>query len=187
MKIIPPTPSKESCDRSNGPTPPAATSDVNHVSFGSNGSSKSSPQLDLSYYPPDVTTRVRFLEDSEGFNFDALLSSQEPSLMGRRPLETNIILEDGFAALERIFTDLSQSTAMSVQQVINAFLKSHGRVVHNINYWNTYANYFKDHMQQELARLKGLGEGAAADSSKGKGKEIPVEAQGTPSECAGTL
>jgi hypothetical protein len=52
--------------------------------------------------------------------------------------------------------------------------------VHNVNYWNVYANYFKDHTQQELARLKE--EGVAADSSKGKGKEIPVEVHGTPSE-----
>jgi len=72
---------------------------------------------------------------------------------------------------------------MPVQQVINAFLKSRGRAVHNVNYWNVYANYFKDHMQQELARLKE--EGAATGSSKleGKGKEVPVDAQGTPSEC----
>jgi hypothetical protein len=51
--------------------------------------------------------------------------------------------------------------------------------VHSINYWNVYANYFKDYTQQELARLK---EGESK-GSKGKGKEMQnVESHGTPSE-----
>ena len=182
MNVIPPTPSKESCDQGNDPAPAATSNVPKQVSFKSKGPSESSSQLDLSYYPPDVTTQARFPEENS-FNHNTLFSSQRPSLMGRRPLETSITLEDGFAAIERLFTDLSQSTAMPVQQVINAFLKSRGRAVHNVNYWNVYANYFKDHMQQELARLKE--EGAATGSSKleGKGKEVLVDAQGTPSEC----
>ncbi|KAG1848051.1 hypothetical protein DFJ58DRAFT_612003, partial [Suillus subalutaceus] len=72
---------------------------------------------------------------------------------GRRSAELNAALEVGFAAVERGFLDLSTSTTLPISQLINLFLKSRGRTVNGINYWNLYANYFKEHMQTELARI----------------------------------
>ncbi|KAG1861224.1 hypothetical protein F4604DRAFT_1684050 [Suillus subluteus] len=45
------------------------------------------------------------------------------------------------------------STTFPVSQLINLFLKSRGRTVNGTNYWNLYANYFKEHIQTELARI----------------------------------
>ncbi|KAG1901132.1 uncharacterized protein F5891DRAFT_1187824 [Suillus fuscotomentosus] len=60
------------------------------------------------------------------------------------------------------------------------FLKSRGRVVHGVNYWNIYANYFKENMEKEVARLT---EDETHDAEgKGKGKEVcRPDMQGTPS------
>ncbi|KAG2744019.1 hypothetical protein P692DRAFT_20654448, partial [Suillus brevipes Sb2] len=58
-----------------------------------------------------------------------------------------------FAAVERCFLELATSTTLPTSQLINLFLKSRGRTVNGTNYWNLYANYFKEHMQIELARI----------------------------------
>jgi hypothetical protein len=75
------------------------------------------------------------------------------TITGRRSAELNAALDVGFAAVERGFLDLSTSTTLPISQLINLFLKSRGRTVNGINYWNLYANYFKEHMQTELARI----------------------------------
>ncbi|KAG1841743.1 uncharacterized protein F5891DRAFT_890057, partial [Suillus fuscotomentosus] len=72
---------------------------------------------------------------------------------GRRSAELNAALEAGFAAVERCFLELSASTTLPTSQLINLFLKSRGRTVNGTNYWNLYANYFKEHVQTELARI----------------------------------
>ncbi|KAG2125731.1 hypothetical protein DEU56DRAFT_716477, partial [Suillus clintonianus] len=59
----------------------------------------------------------------------------------------------GFAAVEQCFLNLSMSTTFPVSQLINLFLKSRGRTMNGTNYWNLYANYFKEHIQTELARI----------------------------------
>ncbi|KAG1863947.1 hypothetical protein C8R48DRAFT_561401, partial [Suillus tomentosus] len=72
---------------------------------------------------------------------------------GRRSAELNAALEAGFAAVERCFLELSASTTLPTSQLINLFLKSRGCTVNGTNYWNLYANYFKEHVQTELARI----------------------------------
>ncbi|KAG1843040.1 hypothetical protein F4604DRAFT_1689634 [Suillus subluteus] len=72
---------------------------------------------------------------------------------GRRSAELNAALDVGFAAVEQCFLNLSTSTTFPVSQLINLFLKSRGCTVNGTNYWNLYANYFKEHIQTELARI----------------------------------
>ncbi|KAG1850116.1 hypothetical protein C8R48DRAFT_569297, partial [Suillus tomentosus] len=72
---------------------------------------------------------------------------------GRRSTELNATLDTGFAEVERHFLNLSTSTTLPINQLINSFLKSRGCTVTSVNYWNLYANYFKDNVQQELARI----------------------------------
>jgi hypothetical protein len=169
LNLIPPTPLKDAASHSENAFTQAP----------------SNQQLDLSYYPSDNPNQVRFPEESSIDHGTSESASQEPSLTGRRSSETNLVLEEGFAVIERSFLDLSKSTTMPIQQLINLYLKSHGRAVHTVNYWNVYANYFKDHMQQEIARAK-EGEFNLNDGKgKGKGKESKsdiLEAYGTPSE-----
>ncbi|KAG1836017.1 hypothetical protein DFJ58DRAFT_614517, partial [Suillus subalutaceus] len=75
------------------------------------------------------------------------------TVTGRRSAEVNAALDVGFAAVERCFLELATSTTLPTSQLINLFLKSRGRTVNGTNYWNLYANYFKEHMQIELARI----------------------------------
>ncbi|KAG0700548.1 hypothetical protein DFH29DRAFT_760374, partial [Suillus ampliporus] len=84
---------------------------------------------------------------------------------GHRSADMNAALDTGFADIERYFLKLSASTTLPMNQLINLYLKSRGRSVSGTNYWNLYANYFKDHIQEELGRI---------------GKELP-EGSGTPS------
>ncbi|KAG1857316.1 hypothetical protein DFJ58DRAFT_640948, partial [Suillus subalutaceus] len=72
---------------------------------------------------------------------------------GRRSTELNATLDTGFAEVECCFLNLSTSTTLPINQLINSFLKSRGRTVISTNYWNLYANYFKDNVRQELARI----------------------------------
>ncbi|KAG2124874.1 hypothetical protein DEU56DRAFT_916815 [Suillus clintonianus] len=160
LYVIPPTPSKDIHDGIDQSAPKAAI-----------------PQLDLSYYPDDGSSHSCFPEESV---FDDNANSQKPSLMGRRSLEMNTLLEEGFAGIERAFDDLSLSTTYPLQQLTNMFLKSRGRAVHGINYWNIYANYFKENMDKEVAHVT---EDDVNDAKgKGKGKEVcRPDMQGTPS------
>ncbi|KAG2066092.1 hypothetical protein BDR04DRAFT_1121379 [Suillus decipiens] len=81
-----------------------------------------------------------------------LVTHQEGhTVTGRRSAELNAVLDVGFAAVECCFLDLSTSTTLPISQLINLFLKSHGHTMNGTNYWNLYANYFKEHMQMELA------------------------------------
>ncbi|KAG0706005.1 hypothetical protein DFH29DRAFT_1077381 [Suillus ampliporus] len=153
LNVIPPTPSNQ----------PVAKAAI--------------PQLDLSYYPDDGPSHSRFPEESM---FDDNANSQKSSMMGWRSSETNILLEEGFAAIEHAFNNLSLSTTYPLPQLTNMFLKSHGRAVHGVNYWNIYANYFKENMEKEVARVT---EDELDDAEgKGKGKEVcRQDMQGTPS------
>ncbi|KAG1755307.1 hypothetical protein EDD22DRAFT_758660, partial [Suillus occidentalis] len=72
---------------------------------------------------------------------------------GHRSAETNVTLDAGFAAVDQALLELSRTTEMPMHQVINLFMKSHGRTASSINYWNLYSNYFKDNTKQELGRL----------------------------------
>ncbi|KAG0695220.1 hypothetical protein DFH29DRAFT_790485, partial [Suillus ampliporus] len=73
---------------------------------------------------------------------------------GQKSADTSATLEAGFVDIEQSFLELSGSTSIPVQQVINLFLKSRGRTTVNTNFWNIYArSYFKDHTEQELARV----------------------------------
>lgn len=165
LNLIPPTPLKDIDN-----TAPRGT-------LGGNTFTRaSSQQLDLSYYPSNAHARERFPEENPNL-IDRESSSQEQSLTGRRSSETNDKLEEGFALIDCLFNDLSKSTMMPTNQVINTYLKSRGQEVHSINYWNVYANYFKEYKERELARLTTGG----SENDKGKGKEIAnVEVHGTP-------
>jgi hypothetical protein len=78
----------------------------------------------------------------------------EPFVTGRKSADTQAILDAGFIDIEQSFLRLSKSTSMPLQQIINSFLKSRGRTTVNINFWNIYArSYFKDNMEEELARI----------------------------------
>ncbi|KAG0695533.1 hypothetical protein DFH29DRAFT_879987 [Suillus ampliporus] len=102
--------------------------------------------------PSNAHAREWFPEENLNL-IDRESSLQEQSLTGRRSSETNDKLEEGFALIDRLFNDLSKSTMMPTNQVINIYLKSRGQEVHSINYWNIYANYFKEYKERELARL----------------------------------
>ncbi|KAG1856838.1 hypothetical protein C8R48DRAFT_775782 [Suillus tomentosus] len=119
-----------------------------------------SPQLDLAYYPSAAVSNRRFPEENE-----PITHHDGPTVAGRRSTELNATLDTGFAEVERHFLNLSTSTTLPINQLINSFLKSRGCTVTSVNYWNLYANYFKDNVQQELARI---------------GREAP-EGGGTPS------
>ncbi|OAX32111.1 hypothetical protein K503DRAFT_787412 [Rhizopogon vinicolor AM-OR11-026] len=81
-------------------------------------------------------------------------TSGEPFITGRKSADTQAILEAGFIDIEQSFLQLSESTSMPIQQIINSFLKSHGRTTVNTNFWNIYAcSYFKDNVEEELARV----------------------------------
>ncbi|KAG1840555.1 hypothetical protein C8R48DRAFT_781748 [Suillus tomentosus] len=86
---------------------------------------------------------------------DAPSSTSDQSFVpGRKSANTNAILEAAFIEIEQSFLELSGSTSIPVQQVINWFLKSRGRTTVSTNFWNIYArSYFKDHTEQELARV----------------------------------
>ncbi|KAG2126327.1 uncharacterized protein EDB93DRAFT_1109721 [Suillus bovinus] len=159
LNLIPPTPLKADDDAS-----PHSTQG------GHTFTRASGQQLDLSYHPANGI-QERFPEKNSN-HIDHKSGGLEQSLMGRRSSEANEKLEEGFALLDHIFNDLTKSTMMPTNQVINTFLKSHGQEVHSRNYWNIYANYFKAYKERELARLK---------NGKGKGKETQnVELHGTP-------
>ncbi|KIK47676.1 hypothetical protein CY34DRAFT_64789, partial [Suillus luteus UH-Slu-Lm8-n1] len=82
------------------------------------------------------------------------------------------LLEEGFTGIERAFNDLSQLTTYLLPQLTSMFFKSCGRAVHGINYWNIYANYFKENTDEEVARLA-LAEDEVNDAEgKRKGKEV---------------
>ncbi|KAG2096303.1 uncharacterized protein F5147DRAFT_778352 [Suillus discolor] len=84
---------------------------------------------------------------------DAPSSMSDQSFVpGRKSANTNAILEAAFVEIEQSFLELSGSTSIPVQQVINWFLKSRGQTTVSTNFWNIYArSYFKDHTEQELA------------------------------------
>ena len=78
----------------------------------------------------------------------------ERFIPGRKSADVHMILETGFVKVEESLLHLSEATSMPLQQVINCFLKSRGRTTVSINFWNIYArSYFKDHVEQELARV----------------------------------
>ncbi|KAG1811366.1 uncharacterized protein BJ212DRAFT_1301906 [Suillus subaureus] len=144
--------------------PPTPLKDIDNMALrgtlgGNTFTRVSSQQLDLSYYPSNAHTQEWFPEENTNL-IDRKSSSQE-SLTGQRSSETNNKLKEGFVLIDRTFNDLSKSTMMLTNQVINTYLKSHGQEVHSINYWNLTTG--------------GL------ENDKGKGKEIAnVEVHGTP-------
>ncbi|KAG1724159.1 uncharacterized protein EDB91DRAFT_1255376 [Suillus paluster] len=117
-------------------------------------------KLDTGYYPPAATHRVQFPEESK-----PITHQEDQVVTGRRSADMNAALDTGFVDIERYFLELSVSTTLPMNQLINLYLKSRGCSVSGTNYWNLYANYFKDHIQEELGRI---------------GKEVP-EGSGTPS------
>lgn len=106
----------------------------------------SSPQLDLVYYPFAAVSNRQFPEENE-----PMMHHDGPTVTGCRSTELSAILDTRFAEVEHHFLSLSTSTTLPVNQLINSFLKSCRRTVISINYWNLYANYFKDNIQQKLA------------------------------------
>jgi hypothetical protein len=131
--VIPPTPFKDGDSTT-------STNTIGTLLSGSNS------QMDLGGHPS--TSRARFPEEHEPVTHDEGLT-----VTGRRSAEVNAALDVGFAAVERCFLELATSTTLPTSQLINLFLKSRGRTVNGTNYWNLYANYFKEHMQIELARI----------------------------------
>jgi hypothetical protein len=101
LNVIPPTPLKDT-----------SAPRVEHVF-----AEASSLQLDLSLYPSDNPTQVRFPEENAIDHGPVESTLQEQSLTGRRSSETNLMLEDGFAAIERSFLELSKSTTSSGKRV----------------------------------------------------------------------
>lgn len=149
--IIPPTPFKDGGSQTN------TTTSTNTIGTLLSGSSS---QMDLEGYPS--ASHERFPEEHEPVTHQEGLT-----VTGRRSAELNAALDIGFAAVERCFLELSASTTLPISQLINLFLKSRGRTVNGTNYWNLYANYFKEHVQTELARI---------------GREAPAGG-GMPSRC----
>jgi hypothetical protein len=149
--VIPPTPFKDGGSQTNTTT---LTNTISTLL------SSSSLQMDLEGYPS--ASHECFPEEHE------LVTHQEGLLVtGHRSAELNAALEAGFAAVERCFLELSASTTLPTSQLINLFLKSRGCTVNGTNYWNLYVNYFKEHVQMELAHI---------------GREAPAGG-GTPSRC----
>ncbi|KAG1847695.1 hypothetical protein DFJ58DRAFT_843138 [Suillus subalutaceus] len=96
-----------------------------------------SPKLDLGHYSPATTYRVRFPEESE-----PRMHQEDQAVTGR---------------------SVHRPPHDSTNQL---YLKSQGRSVNGTNYWNLYANYFKDHLQEELGRCeKEKSEGSGTPSA----------------------
>ncbi|KAG2149223.1 hypothetical protein DEU56DRAFT_908923 [Suillus clintonianus] len=138
-KIIPPTPLKDGgsspnhtlVNTTNAP-PPTSTRDP-------------SPMLVSGYYNSAATSCTRFPEENE-----PVTHHEEHVVTGRRSDDMNTALKASFGEIKHCFLKHSTSTTLSMNQLINLFLKSRGRAVNGTNYWNLYANYFKNHVQQEL-------------------------------------
>lgn len=142
--IIPPTPLQHGASKTNNTNSmnTAATQALPIVTRDP------SPRLDLGHYPSAAVSNSRFPEENE-----PVTHNDGPTVTGRRSTELNATLDAGFAEVEHCFLNLSTSTTLPVNQLINSFLKSRGRTVVSTNYWNLYANYFKDNVRQELARI----------------------------------
>ncbi|KAG1840034.1 hypothetical protein C8R48DRAFT_679693, partial [Suillus tomentosus] len=166
--VIPPTPFKDGGSQTN------TTTSTNTIGTLLSGSSS---QMDLEGYPS--ASHERFPEEHEPVTHQEGLT-----VTGRRSAELNAALEAGFAAVERCFLELSASTTLPTSQLINLFLKSRGRTVNGTNYWNLYANYFKEHVQTELARI-----GREAPAGGGTPSRYPANARGgiTPRIFASTI
>ncbi|KAG1887638.1 hypothetical protein F4604DRAFT_1504289, partial [Suillus subluteus] len=71
---------------------------------------------------------------------------------GRRSEDANAAMEKQFDIINCAINELVVSTGMPMQQVLNLFLKSRGRVNNGTNHWNIYGQYFKAHRLCELQR-----------------------------------
>ena len=79
----------------------------------------------------------------------------EPSTptAGHRSAAINSILDEGYNSLEDILTQLVNKTALSLQQIMDGWHKSKGRIINGINHWNLYMKYIVKHEDQERRRL----------------------------------
>ena len=79
----------------------------------------------------------------------------EPSTptAGRRSAAINSILDEGYNSLEDILMQLVDKTALSLQQIMDGWHKSKGRIINGINHWNLYTKYIVKHEDQERWRL----------------------------------
>jgi len=72
---------------------------------------------------------------------------------GRRTTLINAILEQGYDDLEIILMQLVDKTSLTMQQIMDGWHKSKGRVMNGTNHWNLYTKYFAKHETQEQKRL----------------------------------
>ncbi|KAG9310684.1 hypothetical protein JVU11DRAFT_9276 [Chiua virens] len=72
---------------------------------------------------------------------------------GCRSATVNAVLSATYKQLEDILTNAVEQTPLSVQQILDGWNKSCGRVVNGIDYWNRYGSYLAKHIEQERRRL----------------------------------
>ena len=56
--------------------------------------------------------------------------------------------------VQRIAKEVASETGLSASQVFELWTSSNQRTHIKSNVWNMYGAYFKDHQEQELARLE---------------------------------
>lgn len=92
-------------------------------------------------------------EDMEG-NLDRYVDdSDEESALGRISDASHKRIKDGFLEVQRLAKQVAQETGLSASQVWNQWASASQRTHTKRNRWNLYSMYFKDHEQQERARL----------------------------------
>ncbi|KAG2741708.1 hypothetical protein P692DRAFT_20880460 [Suillus brevipes Sb2] len=84
------------------------------------------PKLDIGCYPQNATQRVRFLEGSA-----PITHQEDEAVTGRRSADMDTALDTRFADIDRYFIELSVSTTLPINQLINLYLKSRGRSVYS--------------------------------------------------------
>jgi hypothetical protein len=115
------------------------------------GSNSSIAQADP---PHSVSGAFESISGGHDYEGTPASTSGEPFVTGRKSAEIQKILDDGFINIEQSLLQLSESTSIPLQQVVNLFLKSRGRIMINTNFWNIYSrSYFKDNVEEELARI----------------------------------
>ncbi|KAG2074971.1 hypothetical protein BDR04DRAFT_1150791 [Suillus decipiens] len=74
------------------------------------------------------------------------------SVVGQRSEDANTAMEKQFNLINCTIDELVVLTGMSMQQILNLFLKSCGCINNITNHWNIYRQYFKAHCLHELWR-----------------------------------
>ena len=87
-------------------------------------------------------------------------ATPSPNKIGRFPNSEAIAIDKSIVRMEAALTTELNNLSVTREQYLRIWLKNDSR---GLNYWNTYTEYFKQNLEQELARDP---EGSSLTSSK---------------------